>query len=104
MTEHLIDGPEKFIELIREIGLEDPDIETLKSFCGARKTACCSGPRDEASRGIEAMYKKIIFTRLEDIKDELLRLSRNKGYHSIRFQGAFRVNRREMDEYDKLII
>jgi len=104
MTEHLIDGPEKFVELIKEIGFEDPDIKTLKSLCDAQKTACCSGPRDEALRGIEAMYKKIIFTKLEDMKDELLRLSRNKGYHSIRFQGAFRVNHREMDEYDKLIV
>jgi len=104
MTEHLIDGPEKFIELIKEIGLKDPDIETLNSFCSARKTACCSGPRNEALKGIEALYKKIIFTKLEDMKEELLRLSRNKGYHSIRFRGAFRKNRREMDEYDKLIV
>jgi|2_EtaG_2_1085320.scaffolds.fasta_scaffold151763_1 hypothetical protein len=104
MTEHLIDGPEKFIELIKEIELEGPDIEILKGFCSARKTACCSGPRNEALRGIEAIYKKIIFTKLEGMKEELLRLSRNKGYHSIRFRGAFRINRREMDEYDKLII
>ena len=104
MVEYLIDGPEKFIELIKEIGLQDPDIETLKSFCSARKTACCSGPRNEALKGIEALYKKIIFIKLEDMKDELLRLSRNKGYHSIRFRGAFRINRREMDEYDKLIV
>jgi hypothetical protein len=104
MTEYLIDGPEEFVELTKKIGLEDPDIETLKGFCRARKTACCSGPRNEALRGIEAMYKKIVLTRLEDMKDELLRLSRNKGYHSIRFQGAFRINRREMEEYDKVII
>ena len=61
MTEYLIDGPDKFMELIKEIGLEDPDIETLKTFCSARKTACCSGSRGDASRGIEAIYKKIIF-------------------------------------------
>lgn len=104
MTEYLIDGAEKFIELTKEIGFEDPDVETLKGFCRARKTACCSGPRDGAVRGIEALYKKIVLTKLEDIKDELLRLSRNKGYRSIRFRGAFRINRREVDEYDKLII
>ena len=104
MAEYLIDGPEKFIELTKEIGFKDPDVETLKGFCSARKTACCSGPRDEAMRGIEALYKKIIFTKLEDMKDELLRLSQNKGYHSIRFRGAFRINRREVDEYDKLIV
>ena len=104
MTEHLIDGPEKFIELMKKIGLEDPDIEALEVFCSARKTACCSEPRNHALKGIDAMYKKIIFTRLEDMKDELLRLSRNKGYHSIRFQGGFRINRREVEEYDKLVV
>jgi len=104
MTEHLIDSPEKFIELAKEIGLEDPDIKTLDAFWSSRKTACCSGPRNEALRGIDAMYKKIIFTRLEDMKDELLRLSRSKGYHSLRFQGGFRINRREVEEYDKLIV
>ena len=104
MTEHLIDGPEKFIELVKEIGLEDPDIETLEALCNARKTSCCNAARNEALNGIDAMYKKIVFTRLEDMKDELLKLSRNKGYHSIRFQGAFRINRREVEEYDKLIV
>lgn len=104
MTEYLIDGAEKFIELTKEIGLEDPDVQTLEGFCRARKTACCSGPRDEAVKGIEALYKKIIFTKLEDMKGELLRLSRNKGYYSIRFRGTFRINRREVDEYDKLIV
>lgn len=104
MTERLIDGPEKFIKLIKEIGFEDPDIETLEALCNARKTSCCNAARNEASNGTDAMYKKIIFTRLEDMKDELLRLSRNKGYHSIRFQGAFRINRREVEEYDKLIV
>jgi hypothetical protein len=104
MTEYLIDGPEKFIELIKEIGLEDPDIEILKSFYSARKSACCSGPRDEALKGIEALYKKIIFTRLEDIKNELLEASRSKGFDAIRFKGGFRANHREIDEYDKLIL
>ena len=104
MTEYLIDDPEKFIELIKEIGLEDPDIEILKSFWSAQKSACCSGPRNEAVKGVEAIYKKIIFTRLEDIKNELLEASRSKGCDAIRFKGGFRVRRREIDEYDKLIV
>jgi hypothetical protein len=104
MVEYFIDGPEKFIELIKEIGLEDPDIEILKSLCSARKSACCSGPRDEALRGIEAMYKKIIFTRLEGLKNELLEASRSKGCDAIRFKGGFKVNRREIEQYDKLIL
>ena len=104
MTEYLIDGPEKFIELAKETKLKDPDIETLRAFQKARKTACCSGPRNEAVKGVEAIYKKIIFTRLEDIKNELLEASRSKGCDAIRFKGGFRVSRREIDEYDKLIV
>ena len=104
MTEYLIDSPDKFIELAKETKLKDRDIEMLRTFCKAQKTACCSGPRNAASKGIEAIYKKIIFTKLEDIKNELLEVARKEGCDAIRFKGSFRVNRREMDEYDKLIV
>ena len=82
MNERLVDSAYSFMQLLETLGLDgawDDDIQTLLQMEETRKKCCCAEPRREAERAIEAIYKKIIDSKLDALKDTLLeRAKRNK--------------------------
>tara|TARA_Y100000310_G_C20143467_1_gene561342 strand:- start:99 stop:422 length:324 start_codon:yes stop_codon:yes gene_type:complete len=106
MNECLIDNANAFVEFLKKDEaqtIQDEDTETLFTLHKALKGACCSGPRTAAEKGIAALYKKIVLTKIEDMKEGLLQIAQQQGFDQIRFKGHFRVNRRTLEEYDQII-
>ena len=107
MNEYLIDSANTFVEFLKKDEtqiLQDGDTETLFALHKALKSDCCSGPRAAAEKGIAALYKKIVFTKIEGMKEGLLQIAQQQGFDALRFKGHFRINHRTLEEYDKVIV
>ena len=106
MNERLVDSAYSFMQLLETLGLDgawDDDIQTLLQMEETRKKCCCAEPRREAERTIEAIYRKIINSKLYAIKDTLLERAKSNGFDTIRFEGAFRESRRQFNPYKKIL-
>ena len=106
MNECVVNGAYSFMQLLETLGMDgrwDEDIHTLLQMEETRKKCCCGGSRREAERAIEAIYKKIIDSKLDALKDTLLERAKSNGFHAIRFEGAFRESRRQFNPYKKIL-
>ena len=106
MNERLVDSAYSFMQLLETLGLDgawDDDIQTLLQMEETSKKCCCAEPRREAERAIEAIYKKIIDSKLDALKDTLLESAKSNGFDTIRFEGAFRESRRQFNPYKKIL-
>jgi hypothetical protein len=89
MNERLIKGPSEFVIFLKEAELCGDWDDDITLFIGSYKsmsTACCSGPRDKATRAFLALYRKIVDNKLEGMKGCLLQGARACGFKSIRFE------------------
>jgi len=106
MNECVVNGAYSFMKLLETFGLDgrwDEDIHTLLQMEETRKKCCCGGSRREAEKAIEAIYKKILDSKLDALKDTLLERAKSNGFDTIRFEGAFRENRRQFNPYKKIL-
>lgn len=102
--EILIEEPAQLLEIIKGSDLEeDEDIGLLINLVEARSDCCCRSSRDQADKGIIAIYKKIIYDRLNSLRKPLLEIAAETSHSSVRFKGGFRASRRKIDPYDILI-
>ena len=106
MNECVVNGAYSFMQLLETLGMDgrwDEDIHTLLQMEETRKKCCCGGSRREAEKAIEAVYKKIIASKLDELKDTLLEKAKSKGFDIIRFEGVFREGRRGTNPYKKIL-
>ena len=106
MNECVVNGAYSFMQLLETLGMDgrwDEDIHTLLQMEETRKKCCCSEPRREAERAVESVYKKIIASKLDALKDTLLEKAKSKGFDTIRFEGVFREGRRGTNPYKKIL-
>ena len=82
MNECVVNGAYSFMQLLETLSLDgtwDDDIQILFKMEKTRKKCCCSEPRREAERAIEGVYKKIIASRLDALKDTLLESAKKRA-------------------------
>jgi len=107
VKELIIETPYAFRAFLKKANLgylEDDDIRALVRFIDALPQCCCSKDRNEAQRGIESLYKKVIGKKLEDVQARIVEAAKSDGFEAVRFKGSFRVNRRTFDTYNKLLV
>lgn len=106
MNECVVNGAYSFMQLLETLGMDGrwhEDIHTLLQMEETRKKCCCGESRREAEKAIEAVYKKIIASKLDALKDALLDRAKKKGFDTIRFEGVFREGPRGADPYKKIL-
>ena len=106
MNECVVNGAYSFMQLLETLGLGDAgddDVQVLLTMEETRKECCCGGSRREAEKAIEALYKKIITSKLDAIKNTLLEGAHKHGFNTIRFEGVFREGRRGAHPYKKIL-
>ncbi len=106
MKELVIETVNDFITFLQRANLgslDDPDIRDLISFVKALPACCCSEDRNRTQQGIDALYKKVIYEKLDLLNLKLFKGAQKEGFEVIRFKGAFRRDKRNFDHYDKLV-
>ena len=112
MNERLIKSPSEFIAFLKEAELFGDWDDNITLFIGSYKsmsTACCSGPRDKATRAFLALYRDIVNDKIKGIKGSLLKGAQECGFKSIRFEineNSYhsKGERRGLVAYQKVII